>query len=104
MSYVLEVPTETGESVFVEIRETAGVERLASPASLVEKSKATLETLLKQVRPLARAAKAALIDTGPDEMTIEIGVNLTMGGSVVFASTSSEANFALTLTWKQAAK
>jgi hypothetical protein len=104
MTQLLEVPTECGDSILIEIRTDDGQERRVGTGAFIEKTSKTLEAMLARVRPLADAARAAIKDSGPDEMTLEVGVNFTTEGNVFFASTSAEANFKLSLTWKQNAR
>ncbi|WP_339727987.1 CU044_2847 family protein [uncultured Gimesia sp.] len=100
MTQILEIPTAGGESVFVEVRQPESLEHRAGSKALIEKSATTLEAMLAKIRPLASAAVTAIQGMGTDEMTLEVGVNLSLDGNVVFASVSTEANFKVSLTWK----
>ncbi|QDV51013.1 CU044_2847 family protein [Gimesia fumaroli] len=100
MTQILEIPTAAGDSILVEVRQPESREHRAGTKTLIEKSTTTLETMLTKIRPLADAAVSAMQGTGTDEMTLEVGVNLSLDGNVVFASVSTEANFKVSLTWK----
>ncbi len=103
MNAIVEVPTNSGETVLVEIRDASPQERPAGAAAILGKSPHTLETLLSHLRPLARAARDALADTEPDSLTLEVGVALTLEGSVFFAAASTEGNFKVAMTWQRKA-
>lgn len=100
MTQILEILTESGESVLVEIREDISQERRASAGTLINKSAETLEALLGRVRPLATCAVQAMRGVRADEITLEVGVSLTVEGGVIFATTATEGNFKISLTWK----
>ncbi len=98
---------EGDEVVLVEIdepvegagEETAAFGSWKKPA----KAQQTLEEALDRVRPAAEALRAKLggLVEPPDEMSVAFGVKLTASAGAVLASAGVEANYTVTMTWKQ---
>ncbi|MGP4115435.1 CU044_2847 family protein [Streptomyces sp. 4N509B] len=101
--------TEGGtERVLVQVRETGEdpelgvvpVGRAGEPP--VGRAARSLEAMLGVVRPIAERFVTRLTDMTrpPDEVSIDFGVSLTAEADVLIATTSGEANFSVTLTWR----
>jgi hypothetical protein len=100
MRRLLEMPTESGGTVLIQVAPIDGEERLVGRADIIEKTTKTLEEVFAQVRPVALAARDVIEDVCPDEFSVEFGVAVTLEGNAIFASTSAETTFTVSVTWK----
>src|SRR5437762_12582117 len=105
MKHLVEFPLEDGSHVVIEIdeQETDGTVR-AGLGDTIEKAKETLENSLNKVLPATKSVlnKLRSMDHRPDEMEITFGINLSTVAGAIIASASMEANFGITLRWKDA--
>ncbi len=105
VEYRLGVENEGTVLVEVEepVNEASGEEEAASRSwrQPVEAS-VSLEEALERVRPAADTllAKLRQLAVAPDETQIAFGIKLTASAGAVLASASVEANYTVTLTWK----
>ncbi|MFG3495579.1 CU044_2847 family protein [Streptomyces sp. NPDC047928] len=69
----------------------------------VARAERSLGQMLDTVRPVADSFVGRFrgLANAPDEITLEFGVSLSAGADVVIASTATEANFSVTLTWNR---
>jgi hypothetical protein len=99
--------TQDGQTVVVEVDEEvpSGPVRAARPGEVAELAAKTFEAALAPIRVAAEALVAQLRDLGerPDEVEAGFGVKLNAQAGAIIASTSGEANFTVTLTWKRPA-
>ncbi|MCF3180884.1 hypothetical protein IPZ70_13220 [Streptomyces polychromogenes] len=67
----------------------------------VARASRTFGDMVDAVRPVADSFVSRLggMVHRPDEITLEFGVSLSAEADVVIASTATEANFSVTLTW-----
>lgn len=92
------------EYVRVQIRDVdeslVRVGRGGRPLARAERS---LGQMLDTVRPVAESFVSRFrgLANAPDEMTLEFGVSLSAEADVVIASTATEANFSVSLTWNR---
>jgi hypothetical protein len=104
---IMRVPVdgESGQFIEVEVgREALNSLELVSddgrlgnaPFSLVSSLERALPAVRTVVDRLRSAAQA------PDEITVEVGLSIGGETGIVFAKGTTEANFALTLTWRSA--
>jgi hypothetical protein len=105
MSYLVELPVDDGAAeIRVELREPAdGLVRAARPGQVVARASRSLDDMLAAVKPVAEAFVdrfRGLADT-PDEIRVDFGVKLSAEADLVIASTATEANFVVSLTWKR---
>lgn len=102
MAYLVEVPTGDGTTVLLAVRDVdEGLLPAARPGHVVAKAAGTLGDMLARLRPVAETfiAQFRSMSDQPDEITVEFGVTLSAEADVVIASTRTEANFAVTLSW-----
>jgi NTP-dependent ternary system trypsin peptidase co-occuring protein len=107
MKRLIEFPTEDGGSLLVEVdddsRLGAGSTLRGGPGSMViEKARVTYEEALDKIKGAAETIiiKMKELPHSPDEITVEFGIKLTADIGAILASTSTEAQFTLRLTWK----
>ncbi|MGW1162529.1 CU044_2847 family protein [Streptomyces sp. NPDC002513] len=108
MTYTVEVPLEDGEDdhqvVRVQIREVdESLVRVGRGGRSVARAGRSLGEMLDTVRPVAESFVGRFrgLAQAPDEITLEFGVSLSAEADVVIASTATEANFSVTLTWRK---
>ncbi len=112
MKHLIEFPLEDGDTVIVEVDVPDGGGGLAPAGGpptrrlsqrVVEAAGRTFEEALGSVRPAASALLRRLkeLRDPPDEITVEFGLILDAEAGAVIASGSVEANFRVTLTWRQ---
>jgi Trypsin-co-occurring domain 1 len=102
---LIEFPLDAGGSVLVEIEEIepeGGVIRAARPAELATKAIQTFESALETIKPAAGTiiAKLRSLSEPPDEVGVEFGIKLSADAKAYIASVGAEANYKVTLTWK----
>jgi hypothetical protein len=107
MKHLVEFPLEDGNSIVVEIdeSETGGTVR-ANRGDKIEKAKETLEEALDRVLPATKSIVEKLwsIVNKPDETEVTFGIKLSTVAGAVIASATAEANFNVTLRWKDKIK
>ncbi|MFG2216767.1 hypothetical protein OHA19_45160 (plasmid) [Streptomyces sp. NBC_00012] len=100
----VQVPTgRPGEEpILVRIREPENaVTRVGRGARAAVQASRTLDQMLDAVRPVAESfvSRFTQMDNPPDDIGLEFGISLTAGADVVIATTGTEANFTVTLSW-----
>ena len=110
MKRLVEFPSETGESVLVEV-EDAGLagetRRGLSTSAVVNRAQTTFEDVLEKAKPMATGLVAKLRAIGdaagnpPDEVQVEFGIILSAEAGAVLAAASATANYKVTMTWKR---
>jgi uncharacterized protein (DUF39 family) len=104
MTRVLELSTEQGGDIFVEIDDTLvqGNQRIAVSERALEKVAGNFEGALANIQKISNGLYGALSNLArvPDSATIEFGVKLTGGAGIIIASGTAEANIKVTLSWK----
>ena len=104
MTYLLEVPLETGAAIAVEIDdEDAEVVRAARPGEVIATATKSFEAELERLQPMAQALvdKLGNLTERPDEIGVEFGLKLSVDAGLVVAHSSAEANFKITLQWRR---
>jgi Trypsin-co-occurring domain 1 len=106
MTRLAEFPVDGGGTVLVAI---PGVDGRTSGADLfrggaqevVQRSAYTVESAIGRLRPAAQAIIDGFtaLPRRPDEVSVTFGVELSAAVGAIIASTSAQANFAVTLTW-----
>jgi len=104
---LLEFPLEEGGSIMVEVDQPEPEGRLVRgglPGEIAVKAGQTFEFALERIKPAAGAiiAKLRALGDPPDQVGVEFGLKLSMEAGAFVASTGTEANFKVTLTWKRA--
>jgi len=102
MKHLVEFPLEEGGSIVVEIDEPemGGTVR-AGREDTIEKARETFEEALNKVLPATKTVleKLRSLTSGPDEIEITFGVNLSTMAGAFIASASAGANFGVTVRW-----
>ena len=109
MKRLVEFPMEDGNKFLVEVDEPergGRTARVGRDRKTVEKAKQTFETALEKIKPTANAVISKLreLTYSPDQITVEFGLKLNAEAGAVLASAGVEANYKVTLTWKQEEK
>ncbi|WP_331723660.1 MULTISPECIES: CU044_2847 family protein [unclassified Streptomyces] len=102
----VEVPLADGsdETIRVQVREVdESLVRVGRGDGSVTRAQRTFGQMLDTVRPVAESFVGRFRDlaNSPDEITLEFGVSLSAEADVVIASTATEANFSVSLTWNR---
>ena len=111
MNRLIEFDLEEGGSILVE-GEAKGPEPGGMvPASrgveeVPEKARQSFEAALDKVRPAAAAIikKLRALHDPPDEVEVEFGLKMSAEAGAFVAAAGVEANYKVTLTWKQKPK
>lgn len=118
MAFLVELPVSgTGESaesappdanstVKVQIDETAdGLVQVARPGQVVARATRSLNDMLAGIRPVAESFVDGFRDMErqPDEIGVEFGLSLSAEADMVISRTTGQANFKVTLTWRNQA-
>ncbi|MBB5626581.1 CU044_2847 family protein [Sphaerisporangium krabiense] len=100
----VEVPVGGDEIVRVQIREVdETLVRVGRGDRPIVRAQRSLGQMLDTVRPVAESFVTRFQDlaNAPDEIVLEFGVSLSAEADIVIASTATEANFSVSLTWKR---
>lgn len=100
----VEVPLGDGTDgvLRVQIREVdESLARVGRGGGSVARASRTFGEMVESIRPLADGFVGRLSGLAhrPDEITLEFGVSLSAEADIVIASTATQANFGVTLTW-----
>lgn len=103
MAELLAVPLEDGGTVLVEINETGGpaggVVKAGRPGERLGRAAQSMEAALAPITAAARAALGQLRKAGPDEVTVEFGVQFRAELGAVISRSSGECNLKVTMRW-----
>ena len=105
MKRLIEFPLQDGGSIVAEVDEPepeGGVVRVSRLGEIAAKASQTFEDTLEKIKPAAQAIIAKLrgLSDPPDEVGVEFGIKLS-GEIGVVVSAGVEANYTITLKWKQ---
>jgi len=109
MKHLVEFKMDDGSSIVIEVDEpeTGGTTRASRrPGEIAEEAKETFEQALSKIRPATERVIHTLCELvyKPDEIEMEFGFNMSAEAGVVIASASVEANYKVTLRWKDEEK
>lgn len=106
MKYLVDLPVGVpgGEEVTVgvEIEQVAdGLVDVSRPGAVIAHAQQTLGQMLGGIRPVAESFLSSLADMpdAPDEIGLEFGLSLSADAKLVVATTATQANFKVALTW-----
>lgn len=106
MKYLVELPVGGPDgppvTVGVEIEQAAdGLVDVSRPGQVVARAARSLGEMLGGIRPVAESFLNNLADMPdtPDEIGLEFGLSLSADANLVVATTATQANFKVTLTW-----
>jgi Trypsin-co-occurring domain 1 len=99
---------DDGTPFLIEVQESENpnIQRAANVdlGQQVAQAKQSFETALGRVVPVASAALQRIktgLTTPADEVELKFGIKLTVEAGAIFTSVGGEANFEITLKWKQ---
>lgn len=108
MKQLIEFGLANNEVILVEVDvptlSRTGMRGMAEPQAIVEKARVSFDQALDKLKPAASAivSKLRSLTERPDEISVEFGIKLSAAAGAVITSASIEANFLVTLIWKQA--
>ncbi|MDT0327006.1 CU044_2847 family protein [Nocardiopsis lambiniae] len=102
----VEVPLSdsSDETIRVQIREVdEALVRVGRGGRSMARAERSFGQMLDTVRPVAESfvERFRELAHAPDEITLEFGVSLSVEAELVVASTATEANFSVSLTWNK---
>jgi hypothetical protein len=102
MSQLIRVPLEGGGFIVVETsEELVGPVPAARPGEVVADAVQTLEAGLDTLQPALIHLLDKLRAAAPQEVTVELGIKLSTKAGIIIAEAAGEANFKVTLRWRQ---
>jgi hypothetical protein len=104
MKCLIELPLEGNDSILVEVEELEGssLEPIARPGEIIQAA-FTFDEALSKLKPITESVVKRLhgLSNPPDELGVEFAFKLSAKAGIVIASTDTEGNFKVTLTWKR---
>jgi hypothetical protein len=111
---LLKVPVDEGSDEFVEVQVSraellslgeSGVVLASADSSRFEATAFSLSSAIDQIMPALRVILSRLRNGvhSPDEITMELGLQIGGEAGVFFAKGTSEATVAVTMTWRRTA-
>lgn len=105
MSRLVEFGMEDGSTIIAEVDEAelgGGTLRSLRPSEMIEKANTTFEEALAKVKPAAESMIGTLrgLTVPPSEIQVVFGLKLSAAAGAIVAAVGTEANFAITLTWR----
>jgi hypothetical protein len=105
MKQIVEFQSETTDKpILIEIAsdEEFGFEEASGLGEKIKKGATSIEEAFSHLKPIAEALLKKMdgISQKPDEISIAFGLKLNAQAGVVVSSSSIEANFKVTMTWK----
>jgi hypothetical protein len=110
MKHLVEFPLVDGSSIFVEVSEPEderGSRRVARGSEgEPEPAPKTFEQALSKIRPATESVITMLrgLLHKPGEIEMEFGFSLSAEAGVIITSVSTQANYRVTLRWKEESK
>ncbi len=108
MKRLVEFPLEGNGSILVQIDEpeTSGAVRAGRGDEGIETARETFENALSRVLPATKSVVERLrsMDSGPDEIHVTFGINLSAQAGAFIASATVEANFKVAVYWVRGSK
>ncbi|MDY7008482.1 MAG: CU044_2847 family protein [Cyanobacteriota bacterium] len=99
---VAQFPLENGGYVLMEIDAPVS-DRISRADEVAQKVQKTFEDALESIKPSANAIikKLRTLNEPADEVEVKFGVKMNAGLDFVVAAGNAEANYEITLKWKQ---
>ncbi|QHG15740.1 CU044_2847 family protein [Nostoc sp. ATCC 53789] len=105
---ITEFSLEDGTTFLAEVDEpenSNSLVRVARPdaGQIVVEAKKKFDEVLDQIQPVASAiiTKLSKLNTPADEVEVKFGIKLNAVAGAIFTSVGGEANYEITLKWKQ---
>ncbi len=73
-----------------------------SPGQAAARARQALEEMMNGLRPALSTVVGGLRAVGPDEVTVEFGLNVGGETGIIFAKGTTAVNFVVSMTWKRA--
>jgi hypothetical protein len=100
--------TNTGSTILVELRPSSiqGEQQVSLQSSAaIDKSQQAFQQAMQTTRDVAHEVfetiRAIPLVERPDEITLEFGLKLTVGGNVLVANASTEAQINVVMKWNK---
>ncbi|TQN31964.1 hypothetical protein FHX37_1889 [Haloactinospora alba] len=102
MTEIIRFTSTRGDPILVEATGTSSVMREVSGTAGFRNSEHAFETILGKVRDMSDlvAGELTRLSSGPDEVTVELGVNVSAEADVFIARASGESSITVTMTWR----
>ncbi|MGW7530379.1 CU044_2847 family protein [Streptomyces sp. NPDC054783] len=102
LPYIARLPLESGGCVLVEAPATAsGPVKAGRVGDAIHDLPGSLQGALGPVTEAARATLQELRRAGPDEVTVEFGVDLAVEAGAVITKTGANCHLKVTMMWKR---
>lgn len=105
MKRLIEFSIEDDDFILVEVEEQqrSGTTRVSRSSEVPEKAQKSFEQALHKIKPVARGIIKELrsLQEPVNEVEVKFGVKMSAEAGAVIASASVEANYEVTLKWKQ---
>ena len=103
MKQLIEFPSETGKSILVEVESIDDEFGEKEVSRIAKKAAQTFQEALETTKPIAEAIidKLGNLSQRPQEIGVEFGLKLNAETGAIIASSGIEANFKVSLKWKQ---
>ncbi|MBD2439340.1 CU044_2847 family protein [Nostoc sp. FACHB-110] len=105
---IAEFLLENGTKFLVEIDESENNNALVRAArpdtgQMVVEAKKKFDEVLEQIQPVASEiiSKLSRLNTPADEIEVKFGIKLNAAAGAIFTTVGGEANYEITLKWKQ---
>jgi hypothetical protein len=101
MSYVAAYQTNYGQTVYVEVDDGAGMQKVAREPVRAER---TLDQALEGVMPAAESllGRVGRMSRKPTAVELELGIKFNVKSGAIIASTALEGNIKVKITWSAA--
>lgn len=98
----IEFPVEGGDSILIEVDLPAS-NRIGVGDEIAQKAQKTFESALDTIKPAANSIlnKLRSLNEPADEVEVKFSIKMNAGLDFVVAAGSAEANYEITLRWRQ---
>ncbi|MBD6621223.1 hypothetical protein FNW02_37390 [Komarekiella sp. 'clone 1'] len=106
MKRLVEFSLDGGESILVEVEEPEvsdnDLDLVARPGELIDRTKQSFADAVEKIKPVATTIITKLrgISDPPNEVEVKFGVKMSAAAGAIIAAAGAEANYEITLKWK----
>ncbi|GAB3205862.1 CU044_2847 family protein [Marinactinospora thermotolerans] len=106
MPEIIRFDSAHGGSVLIETAGGPAKVRDVSSRTAFRTAEEKFETVLGKVRALSDLVAHELgeLASSPDEVSVELGVNVTAGADIMLVKANAESTMKITLTWRKGEK